>query len=75
MHGGQVALAQELPYALRRTLPASVQKLLEERVSARGDFDVAGLVPVPGRESEATPVVRWVTLDGERYQAFVFGDG
>lgn len=69
------ALAQELPFAVRRALPASVQALLEERVSGRGDFQVAGLIPLQGQENAVAPVIRSVTLNGEQYQVFAFGLG
>jgi hypothetical protein len=69
------ALANELPYAIRRVLPPAVQALLEERVSARTDYDVMGLVPLPGRESESAPIIRALTLQGERYQVFASGAG
>ena len=69
------ALANELSFAVRRALPPSVQALLEERVSARTDFDVMGLVPLPGREAEIAPVIRALTLQGERHQVFASGAG
>ena len=55
MSDPEQALANELPFAARRALPPAVQALLEERISARTDFDVMGLVPLPGRETATTP--------------------
>ncbi len=71
----QRALANELPHLMRRAFPASVREFIEERVSMRVDYDVAGLVPLPGRENEITPVIRSITRDREIYQVFTFGEG
>lgn len=71
----EAALAAELPYALRRGLPASVQALLEERVSRRADFEVAGLMPEPGQAGRAPGLIRAVVTDEGRYQVFTFGEG
>ena len=69
------ALANELPYALRRAMPESVRALLEERVSRRADFEVMGLVPLPGEAAQTPPIIRAVVTGGERDQVFAFGEG
>src|SRR5437899_4971878 len=67
------ALAQELPYRVRKDLPASFGPLLEQRVSGRGDYDVLVSDPPPGEEAAADPIQRQVTLLGTTYEAYTFG--
>jgi PKD domain/Bacterial Ig domain/Carboxypeptidase regulatory-like domain len=69
------ALANELPYTLRRAMPDSIQALLEERVSRRADFEVMGLVPLPGDAAQTPPIIRAVVRGEERDQVFAFGEG
>ena len=69
------ALANELPYTLRRAMPDSLQALLEERVSRRADFEVMGLVPLPGDAAQTPPIIRAVVRGEERDQVFAFGEG
>lgn len=66
------ALARALPWTLRRRLPSEVTALLEERVSATGEFSVMASSPAPG--TDARPEIqRAFNLDGRSYRAFVFG--
>ena len=66
------ALARALPWSLRRRLPPEVAALLEERVSATGEFSVMASAPVPG-SGDKPQTFRSLTLDGRSYQAFVYG--
>ena len=68
----QAALARALPWTLRRRLPAEVTALLEERVSATGEFSVMTSLPVPG-SGERPRTLRYVNLEDRSYRAFVFG--
>src|SRR5205085_3323168 len=67
------ALALALPYGLRKQLPASINSLLEERVSGRGDYSVIYYTPLPGRESEVPPTEHRVELNHQTYEAYVYG--
>jgi len=67
------ALAQELPYRVRKDLPASFGPLLEQRVSGRGDYDVLVSDPLSGEEADADQIQRQVTLRGRTYEAYPFG--
>lgn len=68
----RTALARALPWTLRRRLPAEVAALLEERVSATGEFSVMASTPAPG-SGEKPQMFRSLNLEGRSYQAFVFG--
>ncbi|HTD86488.1 MAG TPA: hypothetical protein VK850_07910, partial [Candidatus Binatia bacterium] len=59
--------------SLRKQLPASVAKLLEERVSAHGDYRVLAAMPAPGEALGVPPVQRSINVDGREYRAFVYG--
>ena len=69
----QQALEWAVPLAVRRQLPAAVEGLLEERISARGDYAVLAALPLPGKESEVPPIQRSATIGGKEYRAFVYG--
>ncbi len=68
----RAALARALPWTLRRRLPAEVTALLEERVSATGEFSVMVTTPEPG-SGERPQTHRALNLEGRSYRAFVFG--
>ena len=68
----RAALARALPWTLRRRLPAEVVALLEERVSATGEFSVMASTPVPGSGGKPQ-IFRALNLEGRSYQAFVYG--
>src|SRR5439155_9354777 len=52
------ALELTVPFGVRQGLPAAVESLLEERISARADVMVIGAIPLPGREREIAPMSR-----------------
>ena len=62
-----------VPYAIRRALPASILAELEVPLSARGDLNVFGVLPEPGREGEVPPVYRTVEIGETIHQAYVYG--
>ncbi|HYV30518.1 MAG TPA: hypothetical protein VEO53_05340, partial [Candidatus Binatia bacterium] len=67
------ALALAVPAGVRRALPDSVARLLEDSVSGRGSLDVFAALAEPGKENEVTPTFRTATVEGHEYQAFVYG--
>ena len=62
-----------IPESVRKQLPASVASLLEERVSAYGDYSVLAAIPLPGQTMNIPPVQRSVKVDGREYKASVYG--
>ena len=62
-----------LPDSLREGLPASITKLLEERISSYGDYSVLAAIPLPDQKLNAPPVQRSINVDGREFQAFVYG--
>ncbi len=62
------ALEVAIPEGLRAELPAEVRALLEQRIDARGDFEVQISC---GEKVSRTD--RFAVIGGERYAAFVFG--
>lgn len=71
----RLALEHAVPVGLRAELPAAVRAQLETRLDARGDLDViVGCKHDHADGAACQPnVTRTVTLDGQRYAAFVFG--
>jgi len=73
----QRALELAVPLAVRRELPAEVTALLEERVSARGDFEVLAALPLTGGDAAASadfrPLQRRVVIGDRRLEASVYG--
>src|ERR1043166_461720 len=69
----QEALRWAVPLAMRRKLPAEIVAQLEERVSDRGEFNVMGVLSVPGAEKTQRPIDRFATVAGQTYRAFVYG--
>src|SRR5262245_58626096 len=67
------ALKQAVPLDILAQLPGSIQGLLEERISARGDFDVLATLPLPGVRNEAPPIQRSIQIGERKYRAFVYG--
>src|SRR5262245_17376819 len=67
------ALALAVPLSIRRVLPDSIAALLESRLSGRGSIDVFAALAEPGKEDEVLPTFRKATLDGQEYDAFVYG--
>jgi len=68
------AMELAVPFSVRSQLPASIRDLLERPINTRGDFEVVGIVPLPGHQSETPSIVRSAILGGERYQAFTFDE-
>jgi len=71
----ELALANAVPEAVRRAMPAEVQTLLETKVDARGDFRVTGASAPDGRVPQGRRAERAqvVLTDGRRYEAFAYG--
>jgi uncharacterized delta-60 repeat protein len=67
------ALAQAIPYGVRRNLPPAIQALLEEPVSGSGQFTVKVYCPLPGQEGLEPPPVRQVRMGDRLFQAHVHG--
>lgn len=71
------ALGLAVPWAVRQRLPVEVQALLEERVSARGRFEVLCAMAVPGAAVGPLPGEggwqRTFESGGRVYRAFVYG--
>ena len=69
------ALELAVPFTVREELPESVRALMEEQVNTRGDFRVAGVLPIDPRTTTLPPVLRWAIIDGEEYRAYTYGRG
>lgn len=67
----QAALARAVPYDLRQRLPGPVAAWLEKPVSTVTNLDVEQACGGPGGQSRRQT---WVMLDGQRVQAFSYGD-
>ena len=67
------ALELAAPEAVRQALPASVQTLLEEKVNTRGDYEVVCVMPLPGQQGQAEPIIRSAALNGETFRVFTYG--
>lgn len=67
------ALELAAPWKWHEALPAEIAALLEQRVSGRGAYQVYGAVPLEGEAEFVGPILRYVTLGGRTYRAFVYG--
>lgn len=67
----KAALAQAVPYAVRRDLPAPIVALLETPVSTTADLDVHLACGGPGVRSQRQ---QWLTLQGHRVEVFTYGE-
>lgn len=67
------AIELAVPRNLGDKLPGAVSELLEQHVSARGDYKVLAAYPVPGEKLAIPPVQRSMELGGAEYRAFVYG--
>jgi hypothetical protein len=65
------AIELTFPRVQRLDLPDSVQSLLEQPISARGNLSVFGVLSAPGEN--LPPVYRTAEVNGTSYQAFVYG--
>ncbi len=70
----QRALELAVPLVVRERMPASVRALLEERVSATGDYSVVCVTPLPGQKSEH-PFIRSAVIAGTVHQVFTYDAG
>ena len=66
----QKALALTVPFGWRSALPASVSRLFEQQVDGRGALDVAMAEDV---EHSNERMLRWARVNGQKYEAFVYG--
>ncbi|MBI3881143.1 MAG: PKD domain-containing protein [Verrucomicrobia bacterium] len=69
----QRALALAVPDFVRTEMPAAVAALLETPISGRGDLTVMAAFPEPGQPAVRPANSRYATLDGQTYNAYVFG--
>ncbi|MBI5387365.1 MAG: carboxypeptidase regulatory-like domain-containing protein [Verrucomicrobia bacterium] len=67
------ALAQALPYAVRKALPQSVASLIEQPVEARGDVRVVYLDPSVLRPGAEALKQFSVTVEKQTYEAYTYG--
>lgn len=67
------ALELAVPIAMRRGFPASINVLLEQRISGRGQWAVMGVLPEPGKEALVVPTFRTASIDGKEFKAFAYG--
>ncbi len=67
------ALELAVPIAVRRQFPASINALLEQRISGRGQLAVMGALPEPGKEAEVVPTFRTASIDEKEFKAFAYG--
>jgi hypothetical protein len=65
------ALELAVPNYIQRRLPQSISALLEKQVSAKGDLEVLGALPLPNAERAMPSIQRFVALPGrEKLSAF-----
>ena len=67
------ALELTIPLNVRHELPASIESLLEERVSGRGDLAVLGALAEPGKEDQVRPTIRTIQISEREFDAYVYG--
>ena len=69
----EAALAEALPYRVRKHLPPEIASRVEEAVSGSADYQVIYSTPIPGRESEVPPTEYLATINHVTYQVFPHG--
>ncbi len=71
----QLAVRLAAPWSWRRDLPASIAARLEEQVDGVGRLDVYCAEPLPGQDYREFDggVIRYATLQGKAYRAYVYG--
>jgi uncharacterized delta-60 repeat protein/uncharacterized repeat protein (TIGR01451 family) len=69
----EAALAEALPYRVRKQLPPEIASRVEEAVSGSADFQVLYSTPIPGRESEVPPTEYVATINHSAYKVFPHG--
>src|SRR3989442_1797438 len=67
------ALKLAVAAPVRRSLPASVQALLEDPVHTRADYQVICVLPIPGSKGDSPPILRFANINGEEHQIFTYG--
>jgi len=68
------ALSRAVPWGVRAGLPAEILPLLEDRVGGIGAFHALGaLAPAAGADAGFAASRRQVEIDGQVYEAFVYG--
>ncbi|WP_306818652.1 PKD domain-containing protein [Archangium lipolyticum] len=67
------ALRHELAFHVRREMPEQVLRHLEQPVSGMGELSVLSALPPESAPEHEEHVVRFVTLAGRTYRAFVHG--
>ncbi len=68
------ALRRSVPRGIRRELPVEVVAQLEEPVEGKGDLEVLCETPTPGGTGPGRGMVRKARLNGETYEAQVYGE-
>jgi hypothetical protein len=68
----QAALAQRVPYVVRRRLPVDLQALLEEPIHAVGSFEVS-IACEFGEDHSSSDLERFASFDGRRFSVFTYG--
>lgn len=71
----QKAFANALSFSDRNSLPAQILEQTERRVTGVADLAVLASLGDTGVANVLPPVMRQVTLNGERYQGFTYGEG
>jgi hypothetical protein len=66
------ALALAVPYEVRKQLPASIVRHLEERIAGQGRYEVIARLPDPKKDVSAS-IERYVTLNDRTFKAYVYG--
>ncbi|HEY6167967.1 MAG TPA: LamG-like jellyroll fold domain-containing protein [Verrucomicrobiae bacterium] len=69
----QRALELAVPASVRGQLPAAVLALLEQPIDGRGDLTLMAALPEPGKAPERPANSRYAIVDGQKFNAFVFG--
>ena len=69
----QAALASAVPAAVRQSLPAEVEALLEKRVSGRGDLYTLASSPAAGQPAGRASYQE-AKVNGDYYDAHTYGD-
>lgn len=70
------ALDRAVPWHWRQALPREITVYFEEQLSGRGNLDVFCAMPLPGSDHREFKggVMRYATLNGRTYQAYVYGN-
>ena len=69
------ALQLAVPRGVSGSLPGAVAQWLEEQVTARGDYQVMGVLPWGAASEKVPSVVRGAQIAGVSYEVFTYGKG